>query len=68
MMSFTVSLNVFLKVDSKKKLGGSVGKLAIVGHHYGTVAIEGYLHFERLVLCKKSISVSACTSLIKGSG
>jgi len=26
-----------------------VGNLAAVGHKYGTVAIKGYLHFERVI-------------------
>ncbi len=38
----------------------------MVGHQNGTVAIEGYMHFERVVFSNKSISVSACYSLPYG--
>jgi hypothetical protein len=37
-----------LKVNSNEKMRW-VGKLAIGGHQYGTLAFEGYLHFERVV-------------------
>jgi hypothetical protein len=32
-----------------------VGKMAIFKHKYGTVAIEGYLQFERVVFCVKNL-------------
>ncbi len=38
--------------DSNEKMR-QVGKLATVGHQYGTVAMEGYLQSERFVFVYK---------------
>jgi hypothetical protein len=54
----------YLKEESDENEVG--GKLAIVGHHYGTVAIEGYFHFKTCRFCvKKSISVPLATVMAK---